>query len=118
MRGCIPTCASSFPFPFLFNTPPMPKKSTWRITRRRDEQCCKNYTAHLWQDIQGSPTPGTLLVNTMKDHDYKTSSNNTYVDVPTVKNQRPTSHERRPPSNNSMSTLKRAPFNTYQWISS
>src|SRR5258708_37563843 len=96
----------------------MPEKSTSRTTRREDKQYYRNCIAHLWQDTQGLPTHGTLLINIMKDHNYGPLSNSTYVDAPTVKSQRPTSLKRRLLCRGLTLTSKKAPSNTYQWTSS
>src|SRR5258707_4995816 len=54
----------------------------------------------------------------MKVHDYEPSLNNMYEDVPTAKNQRPTSPKREPHFRNSTLTLTKDPSNTFRWTSS
>ena len=88
------------------------------MTRRSDKQYYRSYIAHLWQDIQGLLIPGTLSINTTRAHDYGPSSNNTCVDAPTVRSQRPTSPERKSLSNALIPTSRKAHFSMSQWTSS
>jgi len=81
------------------------------MTRKRDEQCYKNFTAHWQWDTQVSPILGTLSVNTMKDCNYKHLLNNMYMGAPIAKSQKPTSPGRKPLFSNLILTLKKVPSN-------